>query len=111
MNWQEEFESLVRSIGSITYGKERWFYQDDGLWYDREDGKRITTDELHRRIYEEVKWLDDGAGEADKASDIIRKWERYCDCGAKMVATATGGWYCPACHKTMKSILVKRVGR
>ena len=59
MNWKEEFESLVRTIGSITYGKERWFLQDDGTWYDRKDGTYISIDELHKRIYEEVNWLDE----------------------------------------------------
>lgn len=58
-NWQEEYESLVRTIGSITYGKERWFLQDDGRWYDRDGGTYITIDELHNRICEEVRWLDE----------------------------------------------------
>lgn len=59
INWKEEFISLVRSIGSVTFGKERWFLQDNGLWYDRQDCKEITIDELHKRIYKEVKWLDE----------------------------------------------------
>ena len=59
--------------------------------------------------------LDEITGETDKEKlddnvDIVRKWARYCVCGTRMVATETGGWYCPSCHKTMKSILVKRVG-
>lgn len=54
MNWQEEFESLVRSIGSLTYGKERWFFEDE-LWYDRADGKYINITELHRRIMEAIR--------------------------------------------------------
>ena len=53
--WKEHFVSLVRSIGSATYGKERWCLQENGLWYDREDGKEIGIDELHKRIYEAVK--------------------------------------------------------
>ena len=58
--------------------------------------------------------LDEITGETDKekpddTADIIRKWERYCDCGAKMRPNRAGGWYCPACHRTMKSILFKRV--
>lgn len=58
-NWKEEFISLVRSIGSATFGKERWFLQDNGLWYDRMDCKEISIDKLQERIYEEVKWLDE----------------------------------------------------
>lgn len=59
MNWKEEFESLVRTIGSITYGKERWFLQDDGTWYDRQECDYIDISELHYRIAYEVRWLDE----------------------------------------------------
>lgn len=59
IDWKKEFISLVRSIGSVTFGKERWFLQDNGLWYDRMDCKEISIDELHNRIYKEVKWLED----------------------------------------------------
>lgn len=61
MNWKEEFESLVRTIGSITYGKERWFLEDDslGIWYDREECDYIDIWELHDRIAREVRWLDE----------------------------------------------------
>ena len=54
INWKEEFISLVRFIGSATFGKERWFLQDNGLWYDRLDSKEINIDELHKRIYDEI---------------------------------------------------------
>lgn len=59
MNWKEEFESLVRTIGSITYGKERWFLQDDGKWYDRKECDYIDISELQYRIAYEVRWLDE----------------------------------------------------
>lgn len=58
INWQEEFESLIRSIGSITYGKERWFYQDNNVWYDREDGKYIDTFALQKRVTHEILLLE-----------------------------------------------------
>lgn len=62
MNWKEEYESLVRSIGSLTYGKERWFYQDDNTWYDRQDGKHIDQYELYKRVMqaieEETLWTE-----------------------------------------------------
>lgn len=58
INWQEEFESLVRSIGSITYGKERWFYQGNNVWYDREDGEYIDTFTLQRRVTHEILLLE-----------------------------------------------------
>ena len=54
IDWQEEYESLVRSIGSLTYGKERWFYESNGIWYDRKYGENISTLELHNRIIEEI---------------------------------------------------------
>ena len=58
-DWKNEFDSLVRSIGSITYGKERWFRQSEDLWYDRLDGAYIDTDTLHKRIYEEIRLYDE----------------------------------------------------
>lgn len=58
-NWKKEFESIVRTIGSFTYGKERWFLQDNGLWYDRMDGNEIDIDELDRRITSVLKRIDE----------------------------------------------------
>ena len=55
MNWQEEFESLVRTIGTATYGKERWFYQGDDVWYDRDDGKYFSTNILHQKILDVIR--------------------------------------------------------
>lgn len=59
MTWKKQFIYLVRSIGYITYGKERWFLQGNGLFYDQKDGKEINIDDLRKRISEEVKWLED----------------------------------------------------
>ena len=57
--WQDEYESLVRTIGSITYGKERWFYQDNDIWYDRKDGAYINTDQVHTRISKVIQELEE----------------------------------------------------
>lgn len=63
IDWRKEFEDMVRYIGVIDYGKERWFMETekDGRvrWYDRYDGEYLTTDELQQRIYEVVRKLDD----------------------------------------------------
>lgn len=50
MNWQKEYESLIRFIGSVTYGKERWFYKGNGIWYDREENEYINMDKLAEEI-------------------------------------------------------------
>jgi len=55
IDWKELFESLVRCIGSATYGKERWFYNDNGCWYDRASGTYISTDQLIAKIYKELE--------------------------------------------------------
>lgn len=52
--WKEHYISLIRTIGSATYGKERWFLQENGLWYDRERGEELTIDELEKTIFEEI---------------------------------------------------------
>lgn len=63
IDWKKEFEDMVRYIGVIDYGKERWFMETEKSgrvrWYDRYDGEYLTTDELQQRIYEVVRKLDE----------------------------------------------------
>lgn len=64
INWKEEYMSLIRSIGSITYGKERWFFQEnekglEDMWYDRHFGDYVDIDKLHKRVYETIKEIED----------------------------------------------------
>ena len=54
MSKSEALEELVRFIGSWTYGKERWFAQN-GVWYDRYDGKYIDTQELVARVIKAIE--------------------------------------------------------
>lgn len=64
VDWEMEFENMVRYIGTITYGKERWFKETEKSgrvkWYDRRSGDYLTTDQLQNEIYETVKELDCG---------------------------------------------------
>lgn len=53
----KEYENLIKIIGSATYGKERWFLQDNDIWYDRKDGAYITQKEMEERIYKELDEL------------------------------------------------------
>ena len=53
-HWEREYESLVRSLGTVTYGKERWFNQGDGTWYDREEDDYINLYDLERRVCKAV---------------------------------------------------------
>lgn len=55
VDWEEEFRNLIQIIGSITYGKERWFYSDNGQWYDRATCSYITHDILMRRVADAVR--------------------------------------------------------
>lgn len=63
IDWRKEFEDMVRYIGVVDYGKERWFRETEKSgrvrWYDRYDGEYLTTDELQQRIYEVVRKLDE----------------------------------------------------
>ena len=54
INWKAEYQNLVRIIGSATFGKERWFYQENGTWYDRKYGDYIGFLTLETRIYDEL---------------------------------------------------------
>ena len=49
-DWKEQYIGLIQSIGSATYGKERWFIQDGEIWYDRKEADYITIDEMERRV-------------------------------------------------------------
>ena len=51
MTEREAFADIVKIIGSLTYGKERWF-KNNGCWYDRSKCDYIQNEELVKRISE-----------------------------------------------------------
>ena len=51
----EAVNTLAKYIGSITYGKERWFYDGNGLWYDRKQNQSLLVAELVDEIIDAVK--------------------------------------------------------
>ena len=59
MTEREVMDELVRFVGVITYGKERWFKQS-GCWYDRAFGDHIQNEVLLERI---VKAIEDEVSE------------------------------------------------
>lgn len=70
------FETLydfIKELGSITYGKERFFRQDNGTWYDRKHADYITLDDVIRRIVDAVNELDD--------SELLQRelWDMECE--------------------------------
>lgn len=54
MTEREALADIVMIIGSLTYGKERWF-KNNGCWYDRSKGDYIQNEELVKRINEILK--------------------------------------------------------
>lgn len=54
MTEREALADIVMIIGSLTYGKERWF-KNNGCWYDRSNGDYIQNEELVKRISETLK--------------------------------------------------------
>lgn len=54
MTEREALADIVMIIGSLTYGKERWF-KNNGCWYDRSKGDYIPNEELVKRIIEILK--------------------------------------------------------
>lgn len=50
----EALADIVMIIGSLTYGKERWF-KNNGSWYDRSKGDYIQNEELVKRISETLR--------------------------------------------------------
>jgi hypothetical protein len=56
----ETLYNFIKVLGSITYGKERFFRQDNGMWYDRKHAGYITLDDVIRRIVDAVREIDEG---------------------------------------------------
>ena len=54
MTEREVMAELVRFVGVITYGKERWFKQN-GRWYDRMFGDYIQNETLLERIRKAIE--------------------------------------------------------
>jgi len=54
MTEREVMDELVRLVGVITYGKERWFKQN-GCWYDRLFGDYIQNEVLLERIRKAIE--------------------------------------------------------
>lgn len=48
----EALERIVTFLGSVTYGKERFFRQENGIWYDRDKGDYITLEQIVERAEE-----------------------------------------------------------
>ena len=53
MTEREVMAELVRFVGVLTYGKERWFKQN-GCWYDRMFGDCIQNEVFLERITEAI---------------------------------------------------------
>lgn len=54
MTEREVLQELVRFIGTMTYGKERWFKQN-GCWYDRMYGDYVQNEGLLDRMCLEIR--------------------------------------------------------
>lgn len=51
---------LIRGIGVITYGKERWFQQEDSfVWFDRMTGKYNNKTDTIFEILRTIKEIED----------------------------------------------------
>ena len=63
MTRKTALNAIVRTIGTFAYGKERWIYQCNDKWYDREKDDYFDTDELVKRVNEELTRVYVEAGE------------------------------------------------
>lgn len=52
---EEALEELLTHIGVYDLGKQRWFEQEGGLWYDRREHDYITLIEVIDRAMDVVK--------------------------------------------------------
>ena len=54
MTEREALSDIVKVIGTLTYGKERWF-ENNGCWYDRKECDYIQNETLVERIGEALR--------------------------------------------------------
>ena len=52
---EQALNDLLTHIGVCDIGKQRWFDQDDGLWYDRREHDYITLMEVIDRAMDFIK--------------------------------------------------------
>lgn len=52
MKNKKALDEIVRCIGVLTFGEERWTrsYSFDDIWHDRWDGEFLTTKEMVKRV-------------------------------------------------------------
>lgn len=46
-------DEFISCMGVVLYGKERFFRQENALWYDRNYADYVSTAEVLKRIYEQ----------------------------------------------------------
>ena len=46
-------DEFISCMGVVLYGKERFFRQDNALWYDRDHSDYVSTAEVLKRIYDQ----------------------------------------------------------
>ena len=108
MTEREVMAELVRFVGVLTYGKERWFKRN-GCWYDRMYGDHIQNETLLERIGKAIK----DEVRCDSADRPIGKWifepkdaielmftkPKCSECGFE---SADGGNFCSNCGADMR---------
>ena len=48
-------DEFISCMGVVMYGKERFFRQDNALWYDLHICDYVSTAEVLKRIYEQCE--------------------------------------------------------
>lgn len=55
ITWEEAFKTLLAHIGIYDLGKQRWFDEGNGLWYDRREHESITVAEVIDKAMDVIK--------------------------------------------------------
>lgn len=50
---------IISTVGVADLGKQRWFEQDDGSWYDRRECDYVSLDIVVGRVCEAIRELDE----------------------------------------------------
>lgn len=66
MSEHEALLYIISCVGTATYGKERWFPQEDGKWYDRKYCDYVMLDEIVDRLCSTVWESEERAEREDE---------------------------------------------
>lgn len=55
----DALDIIISAVGVADMGKQRWFEQEDGSWYDRMECDYVSLNKVVDRVCEAIRELDE----------------------------------------------------